>query len=483
MTVKILTEAGPKIGYGHYFRCLSLYDELVSRGVETQMLLYGESFDAKLIGNRNIINQNWINDNDLSNKLSKKDYVIIDSYLVDSKLLQEISESSKKVLYIDDTNRLDYPNGVIVNPSLSGKYLNYSETKEQAVLTGMDYIILRESFVSLESKYSNKKFNRALVMVGGTDVENLTEDIINSVCLKYTELSYDVIVPKNKIKYFEKKYNNDNVRFYTNMSADDMITIMSGIDFAITGAGQTIFELIYLKIPFVTIQVIENQKYNARAVKEFLIEELVLQSNDTAFLKKLNDRVEYLAVAENRTKLSTQMSGLIDGQGTKRIIDELLRENIIIREARISDMESIFELSNQQYVRQYSINKDKIKWEDHVNWYRQILDDSDIKFYIVTNDSEELLGQVRFNLVEDNHAVVSISLSEIIKGKGYSKKILIDCLNMYFKENNHFTNIIAYISEKNLASLKLFKGLGFEIVSVEQELLKLVLKEEEFNVN
>lgn len=483
MTVKILTEAGLKIGYGHFFRCLSLYDELVTRGVETQMLLYGDSFDDELINNRKIINQDWINDTNFYNKISKEDYVIIDSYKVDSKRLQEISENAKKVLYIDDTNRLNYPKGIIVNPSLSGEYISYPDQDGQTLLTGMNYIILRDAFLNLEKNSSSNHYNRALVMLGGTDIDNLTESIIEEVCLQNTKLSYDVIVPQNKIEYFKKKYTTENISFFTNLSADEMATLMSGIDFAITGAGQTIFELIYLEIPFVTIQVVDNQKYNVRAVKEFLMDEMVLQSNDPDFLDKLNQRVKFLIMDENRVILSRQINNLIDGLGSKRIIDELLIENIIIREAKSIDMKAIYELSNQQYVRQYSINKKKIKWEDHVNWYKKILDDSDIKFYIVTNESDEVLGQVRFNLDEDYNAIVSISLSEIIKGKGYSKKILTECLDLYFQENDKSTDVIAYISEKNQASLKLFKGIGFEILSVEKELLKLILKEEGFNVN
>lgn len=483
MHVKILTEAGSQIGYGHFFRCLSLYDELMNRGVETQMILYGESLDSNLIGDRNIINQNWLDENGLHHILSDDSYVIVDSYLADRKKLQEISEVSQKVLYIDDTNRLDYPKGILVNPSLSGNYLNYPNTTDQKVLTGKEYIILRDSFLTANRKTDDKQFSKALVMIGGTDVENITEVVLKAICLQYPQLSFDVVVSRDKIEYFKKKYNHHNLTFYTNLSADEISDIMSNIEFAITGAGQTIFELIYLEIPFVTIQVIENQKYNAKAVKEFLMDELLLQSNDSDFLNKLNDRVEYLTGAENRIKLSTQMRGLIDGQGSKRIVDEFLRENILIREAITSDMESIFELSNQQYVRQYSIHKEKIKWADHVNWYHRILADTDSTFYIVTNDSDDVLGQVRFNVNEDNHAVVSISLSETIKGKGYSKKILMDCLNLYFKENNRSSTVIAYISPKNVASIKLFKGLGFEILSEKQELLKLMLKEEEFNVH
>ena len=42
MKVNIFSEAGNNIGWGHVSRCLALYEELMDREIEVQMIIYGE---------------------------------------------------------------------------------------------------------------------------------------------------------------------------------------------------------------------------------------------------------------------------------------------------------------------------------------------------------------------------------------------------------------------------------------------------------
>ena len=65
---------------------------------------------------------------------------------------------------------------------------------------------------------------------------------------------------------------------------------------------------------------------------------------------------------------------------------------INIRKAKINDIYNVFELSNLNSTRKYSINK--ILWKYHLNWYEEVLEDDRIVIYFVTSDNE-FLGKVR----------------------------------------------------------------------------------------
>jgi len=133
-------------------------------------------------------------------------------------------------------------------------------------------------------------------------------------------------------------------------------------------------------------------------------------------------------------------------------------------------------------VRRYSINKDKIEWADHVKWFDLILDDKTTVFYVVTDKNDSFLGQIRYKITE-NSAIVSISLSEKLKGKGLSKKILSKSIKKIFDEEKSVKDIIAFVSADNIASKKIFEGLNFRRLKDEDGMMKLILKKEDFHVN
>ena len=132
----------------------------------------------------------------------------------------------------------------------------------------------------------------------------------------------------------------------------------------------------------------------------------------------------------------------------------------ILRKANKEDMKDVFNLSNEEIVRQNSINKEQIKWENHVKWFNDKLADENHLFFVISNDENDFLGQVRFE-IKDDGTIISVSVSEKIRGKGLSSKIVeIACENA-FRERRDICKILAYISPKNLPSIKCFERSAF----------------------
>lgn len=328
MKVKIFTEGGGNIGFGHLSRCISLYDEVSSRGITVEVFVSGDVNNIGFIKERNVINENWLNKDYLNNNITTEDYVIVDSYNAEKVLYEIIASKAKKTLYIDDYNRIDYPKGIIVNPALDTCNITYNKSFENDLLIGSKYVILRSSFIGLNNKVVRKKVQRILVMLGGTDVKSITEQIIYKICNNERQnIIFDIIVPNSQFEQMKKYENQVNLNIYTNINEDEMSQLMINSDFAITAAGQSIYELMATNTPFIAIKVIDNQDNNIQSIKKHISSKIVIDCNKDNFLEDLKEIYEKMKLYDTRKLISDKMKNIIDGAGRKRIIDALIGEN------------------------------------------------------------------------------------------------------------------------------------------------------------
>ncbi len=121
-----------------------------------------------------------------------------------------------------------------------------------------------------------------------------------------------------------------------------------------------------------------------------------------------------------------------------------------IRLANETDIKQVFELSNDELVRANSINKDKIEWEDHVNWFNQRIKNMDEPFYIAETPDSDFVAQIRFNKEEDGF-VISVSIDKNFRGKGFGGQIISAASAKLGKKP-----IIAYVNTNNISSQKSF---------------------------
>lgn len=486
MKVKIFTEGGKSIGYGHLSRCVALYDEIQSRNIEVELIIQGDLESIGLIKGKSFKNENWISVEYLNETLTKEDYVIVDSYKAQVKHYEKIALKSKKALYIDDFGRIQYPKGIIVNPAIDTGVIDYSY-KTDKVLTGSKYVILRPSFIGTDRMEPRKTVGNVLVIMGGTDVKDITSTIIDNICDQNQNIIFDIVI--NEVQYDRITSVNKlkNINYHKNLSAKEMSRIMLSSDLAISAAGQTIYELMITKTPFIAIQVAENQQNNIDSLIKHIPSQIVLQYNQDNFIEDIQRYFMKVIHFNYRKKNICEMKDIIDGKGRVRIIDALLNftnvnDDIFLRNANINDLKDVFVLSNKDYVRQYSINKDKILWDNHVNWFKSVLEDNNLVFYVVTDFSNSFLGQIRYKL-DNDYATVSLSLTEKLRGKGLSRMILYHSIEKLFIMKSNINYIIAYVSEANIASIKIFKGLKFEVIDKDDNIIKLILRRNEYYVN
>lgn len=325
MRALIFTEGGSQIGLGHISRCSSLYDGLEERGIEVEFIINGDIEQFEIIKDKQYKVVNWLSKNFLTNYIKPGDYCIVDSYLAGEELYQVISHLAKQSLFIDDNERIEYPKGIVVNPSLSTEAVNYPNKDTNCYLLGPKYIILRNPFIQVKREGINSQVKEVLITLGGSDIHNLTPGILKQLSSKKTEIIFNVVIG-NAFENIEeiKSFGSKNFNFYENATAEEMKSIMLRSDFAITAAGQTIYELIATQTPFIPIKIIENQNNNIVGLKEYNLVETVLDYKDTDFINKLQMEFNNLLNFNKRNEITALYESVIDGLGRRRLIDRLV---------------------------------------------------------------------------------------------------------------------------------------------------------------
>ncbi len=157
-----------------------------------------------------------------------------------------------------------------------------------------------------------------------------------------------------------------------------------------------------------------------------------------------------------------------------------------LRKARNVDAKIIFELSNEDVVRDNSINTNKIIWDDHLNWLSARLESKNCFYLLAFTKEDDFIGQIRYDIDNDT-ASISISISKDFRGKGFSTVLLTSSVELMFNQYSKVNFVLAKIHQKNIASTKTFTKAGYihshqEVINGNEfDVLELTRKDENPN--
>ncbi len=309
MKVLILTEGGKNAGFGHITRCLALYQALEENDCDPQLIVNADDSAVDFVEDSNHKIFNWAAEQEkLMDLINNADFLIIDSYLADKPLYDKISQVAKgDLIMIDDYNRIDYPEGIVVNPSIYGDKLKYPQKKGVTYLLGKEYIILRKEFWDVSDKTINKEVRKVLIAFGRIQNRSLIDKITSSLKERH---GFDLdIVGSNG--------NRTNAR--------QMLESMLKADICISGGGQTIHELARVGVPTIGICFAENQRGNLESWKEAGFLEYAGRDADPGLLDKIEESLADLMPFEKRKRASLRGKMHVDGKGSLRIARFLLK--------------------------------------------------------------------------------------------------------------------------------------------------------------
>lgn len=325
MKVLIFTEGGRKIGLGHLSRCIALYEAFAERGVVPEIIANADAETKSLLKGKKHIAINWVKEKEkLSTIIKNADIVIVDSYITNIDFYNSISDKVKICVFIDDNKRIDYPRGVVINPTIYAERLNYPNKRNVKYLLGSKFMILRKEFRDVPKKKINEDIKSVMITFGGSDINNLCPIVLNLLVDKYPNLIKNVIVGKGYDNVDEINRTTDkktHLIFYPD--AEKIKEVMSNVDLAISAGGQTLNELARIGVPTVAILTADNQMNNINGWLKAGFIEYAGCWDDNNLIKNITDKILILQNSIKRKKRSLIGKRLVDGIGVERIVSLL----------------------------------------------------------------------------------------------------------------------------------------------------------------
>lgn len=318
-----------QIATGHIMRCLSIADALRGLGEPVRFILADEQA-VSILEQRGydaiVLHTQW---NCMEEELSVLSQVIrnehidkllIDSYQVTQRYLAELSKLVT-TFYIDDLNLFEYPVDAVICYANYWKKFQYKiNDKRTTYLLGMKYVPLKQAFWNCEAKIISEKANNLLILTGGSDPFNVTEQILDSIDT-YQFQTIDVICGIYNTNYnkFVKKYeNNKNIKFH--QAVNNIEQYMKKADIAISAGGMTLYELCAIGTPAISFSFADNQLDNVRQFQE---DGLIDYAGDARMDDIAGTINQYLTRYRNdfelRKEKSEKMQKVVDGKGAERI--------------------------------------------------------------------------------------------------------------------------------------------------------------------
>ncbi|MGL2387939.1 CMP-N-acetylneuraminic acid synthetase [Helicobacter pylori] len=274
MPVKILCDSFVTSGLGHVRRCEKILSFIEKLGVEASLYLHKQdNISAFLEGVGN-------------------DFLITDSYRLNSKDFYLLKEKAKSLMVIEDEEHAKgfYPkNTKIMNFTLNAlKHYNHA-SKDHYLGVGfypVDARFIYERPINAENK-------EVLITLGGSEQKTLKEIV---KILENKNVNLHIIssyIPKNPPK---------NTHYYSPLNPLEFSSLMKSCACAISASGQTLYELALSQTPSLILPIASNQILQS---KEFESLGIFKQTS----LKTLAKDFENLQIQKNQAWAKTLAFG------------------------------------------------------------------------------------------------------------------------------------------------------------------------------
>ena len=501
MKIAFRVDASNAIGTGHVIRCITLARLFKERGADIQFicrsheghlseLIIKNNFNIKLISQSKPINKEKNSGNNYLNLLGvsqirdaeettesiknqKPDWLIIDNYALDYKWENLLSSYSKNIMVIDDLPNRKHTCNLFLNYNYTKltikDYKNFL-SKNSKILLGPKYALLSFEYTNLRKKFlkhPTNKISNILLSLGGSDNENITSFVIDVLSeTEFSHLKLNVVIGmNNKNRDIILQKVNKRANTFIHEGLTNVASLLANTDLCIGAGGLSTWERICLAVPSLVFCVSQNQK----PAFELLLKENLIQSAGTTInLSKVKLKNKILNVMRNSSLIfqtAFKAQSYVDGFGTNRLVEIIYpskKNDLVIRDARDSDLHIYYNWVNDLAVRSSAFNSNPINIDQHRNWYTKQLNNSDSYLFVLQANGLPV-GQIRFNF-KGEEAFIDYSLDDFVRNRGWSDQLIRLGVNKLHSIRPSVIN--AEVKQGNTRSLAVFLRLGFKEKSV-----------------
>jgi len=152
-----------------------------------------------------------------------------------------------------------------------------------------------------------------------------------------------------------------------------------------------------------------------------------------------------------------------EGNYVDVLIHAKLNPELLLRRATLEDMETTFAWANDPAVRAYAYQQATIPKSDHISWFENKLQSEDC-IYFILEAKKKPVGSIRFDTEEaPSWAKISYLVDPKFTGKGFGTYLLEKAANQLKILKPGIKSVFGFVLKENVASIKIFKKLGYEI--------------------
>lgn len=495
MNLLLRADASIAIGTGHVMRCLALaqaWQDAGGRAVfamaETtpaiQARLTAEGCEVVPVSHAAGTAEDASHTIGLASE-RKSDWIVVDGYQFTADYQRALKAAGFKVLFLDDYGHAQhYSADFVLNQNACASADSYSQKEPQTrLLLGPKYCLLRREFAGWRQWQRNVPAvcHRLLVMMGGSDPENLTARVLEALALGGLDGLETTVVIGGSNPHFamlQELAARSGHKIRVRRDILSMPEPMAEADIAISAAGSTCWELCLMALPALLVDVADNQtelakELDRRGCAIRLGDRSVSTETIAAQLKRL------VGSHELRQSLSQHSRELVDGNGAMRVVSVLRgTEGMRLRRARADDARLLWEWANDPDVRAESFSSDPIPWETHIAWFSGKLG-LDVEpgleerpgrnrtLILIAEDEDAVpLGQIRFDARKDGEWEVDLSVARSMRRRGMASQILRLGVQTLAKEGGNVP-VHAFVKSGNVASIKALQRADFKKTDIE----------------
>ena len=497
MKVAIRVDASVEVGFGHLSRCINLAEVLRSRGNEVLFICRDDdakSFQAledrlfatvllpmPAVGEP-VNQQEDAQQTSQALRGERPEWLIVDSYTLDKNWERLMRPHVAKIAVIEDLSGREHDCDLLLDQNYSERSAASFEEfvpKTCELLLGPRFALIGEQFQRLRELKSKPapELKRIFVFCGGSDPQNLTQQVIDEVsCSELSNVAVDVVVGAQNKTFDREAALKLNTAIEVRDAGGEFAQIMSIADLAIGAGGTTSWERMCLGVPSIVVSIAENQISACEKLgRDGLVNYLGAQSS-------LKPGTIRNAVIEAKTKFVSLFDQiergqiLVDGRGCERVAEVMCpsdESKLAVRLAKPDDCVEFFNWANDPAVREQSLSTSTIQWLDHKKWFFEKIGSSATEMYVM-EASGLPVGQVRF---EKSAAVAEInySLDKIVRNRRWASAMLEMAMKMFGQKCS--STLRAQVKSSNAKSSSVFKQLGFsEMPSQDPSLLTFQLE-------
>lgn len=315
MKILFVPDSNPYIGLGHLSRCLALAQAIkILFGQPSTFLmedqnsrdwLYQRGFDSVPV-----LSGNW-------------DVVVLDSYRITPSVSSELRGKAKLFCVFDDLGTPPKNANLVINSSIRLPISFYSDISPTSLLLGPVFHPLRAEYWALAPcSTSPKVVSNVLITLGGgipsSKLVEIAQELRKLHPLGQTHVLLGPHVKDTEYLALDKKL----IIHHSPLKVRD---VFSMADIAISAGGQTLYELAYLGIPTIAIEIAENQRENILGFSTQGAVFSVGNINLHEWKIRLKEALIYLLnEPARRMEMSRVAQQLIDGKGALRLAKVLI---------------------------------------------------------------------------------------------------------------------------------------------------------------